>query len=113
MRAEKGKRGKQISKNQVGNTILIAIGIFLLFAAGCARARNPVPRELTFEAEVANLHGIRSMVERPSPAFQRNLLKSFKQERPNDFPPGSDGIRLYPTLALSGGGANGAYGPGS
>ena len=84
----------------------------MLFAAGCARTRHPVPRDLTFEAVVANLHGIRSIVNRPSPAFQRSLLKSFKQERPDDFPPGSDGIRLYPTLALSGGGANGAYGAG-
>ncbi len=72
-----------------------------------------MPRDLTFEAVVANLHGIRSIVNRPSPAFQRSLLKSFKQERADDFPPGSDGIRLYPTLALSGGGRTEPTGPGS
>ena len=103
---------KRYDRIRICNISLLVAAMLVLFAAGCARTLLPVPRNLTFEAEVANLHEIRSIVERPSPAFQRNLLKSFKQERPNDFPPGPDGIRLYPTLALSGGGANGAYGAG-
>jgi uncharacterized membrane protein YczE len=42
----------------------------------------------------------------------RDMAKSFAQESPKDFPPGPDGVIVYPHLALSGGGANGAFGAG-
>lgn len=44
--------------------------------------------------------------------LQENLLLSVKQEKPGDFPAGADGVKVYPVLAISGGGANGAYGAG-
>ena len=37
---------------------------------------------------------------------------SVKPERPEDFPTGPDGVKVYPLLAISGGGADGAYGAG-
>ena len=41
-----------------------------------------------------------------------DLARSFEQESPKDFPVGADGFVRYAHLALSGGGANGAFGAG-
>ena len=44
--------------------------------------------------------------------MMRDLAQSFVQESPEDFPMAADGHVHYAHLALSGGGANGAYGAG-
>jgi len=44
--------------------------------------------------------------------LQESLVASIKDERPGDFTVGPDGVKIYPVLAISGGGANGAYGAG-
>ena len=44
--------------------------------------------------------------------MERDFAQSFEQESPEDFPRGADGVVRYPHLALSGGGANGAFGAG-
>jgi predicted acylesterase/phospholipase RssA len=44
--------------------------------------------------------------------MERDLAQSFTQESPADFPADADGVVHYPHLALSGGGANGAFGAG-
>jgi hypothetical protein len=44
--------------------------------------------------------------------MERDLAQSFEEESPEDFPRGADGIVHYAHLALSGGGANGAFGAG-
>jgi predicted acylesterase/phospholipase RssA len=44
--------------------------------------------------------------------MERDFEQSFEQELPTDFPRRTDGIVRYPNLALSGGGANGAFGAG-
>jgi hypothetical protein len=81
--------------------------------AGCATLfRNPVPPELTASATIPDMPEIRAWAGRPSPAMDRDLELSLAQESPADFPPGSDGVVRYPHLALSGGGANGAFGAG-
>ena len=48
----------------------------------------------------------------PSPVMKADMALSFEQETPEDFPANDEGIVLYPHLALSGGGANGAFGAG-
>ena len=55
---------------------------------------------------------VRAWAGRPSPAMERDLELSFRQESPADFPRGADGVVRYPHLALSGGGSNGAFGAG-
>ena len=81
--------------------------------AGCATLfRNPVPPELTAEATIPDMPEVRAWAGRPSPAMERDLELSLAQESPAEFPPGSDGVVRYPHLALSGGGANGAFGAG-
>ena len=55
---------------------------------------------------------VRAWAGRPSAAMERDFAQSFEQESPADFPRGADGVVRYPHLALSGGGANGAFGAG-
>ena len=81
--------------------------------AGCgALPRNPVPVELATSATIPKMLHIRAPAGQLDPAMERDFLESFEQESRTDFPVGSDGIVRYPHLALSGGGANGAFGAG-
>src|SRR5215471_14368731 len=80
---------------------------------GCGTlTRNPVPPELTAEAAILQMPGIRAWAGRVSPAMERDFAQSFDQESPADFPHDTVGVVRYPHLALSGGGANGAFGAG-
>jgi hypothetical protein len=92
-----------------------ALAVFALGAAvaGCGTlARNPVPTELTSSAVVPGMPDVRGWAGRVSEAMERDLAASFTQESRTDFPIGADGVVAYPHLALSGGGANGAFGAG-
>ena len=81
--------------------------------AGCGvLPRNPVPPELTPVATIAGMPDVRAWAGRTSEAMERDFAQSFAQESPADFPRGADGAIRYPHLALSGGGANGAFGAG-
>jgi hypothetical protein len=58
---------------------------------------------------VNGMPDIRTDIDNPDPiVMQKSLIDSFKQEGPVNFL----GIKIYPVLAISGGGANGAYGAG-
>ncbi len=82
------------------------------FISGCATMRHPVPYDLVTNASLHNMDDIRVMVGESNSKLQNNLLESLKQESAEDFPGGPDGVKVYPILAISGGGANGAYGAG-
>lgn len=90
--------------------IFIVLSVFVF--AGCATTRNPVPPELVMKAKIGNMDEVRLIIGEHNTAVQDNLLRSVKEESPEDFPTGPDGIKIYPVLAISGGGANGAYGAG-
>jgi hypothetical protein len=77
--------------------------VALLISCGTL-TRNPVPPELTAEAAIPDMPGIRAWAGRVSPAMERDFAQSFAQESPADFPRGADGVVRYPHLALSGGG---------
>jgi predicted acylesterase/phospholipase RssA len=92
---------------------LTAALTFAASLAGCgALFRNPVPSELTASAKMPDMPDVRAWAARTSAAMERDLAQSFDQESPEDFPRGADGVVRYPHLALSGGGANGAFGAG-
>ena len=55
---------------------------------------------------------VRAPAGLPSPVMERDMAKSFVQESATDFPANAPGIVRHPHLALSGGGANGAFGAG-
>jgi hypothetical protein len=82
-------------------------------AAGCSTLpRNAVPTELMGKAGIPGMPDVRAPGGRPSVAMSQDLARSFKQESPDEFPLGPDGAVHYAHLALSGGGANGAFGAG-
>jgi predicted acylesterase/phospholipase RssA len=84
-----------------------------LVFAGCASLeRNPVPPDLAAGASIPGMRDIRAVAGVESEAMQRDLALSFEQESDHDFPAGADGVVRYPLLAISGGGANGAFGAG-
>ena len=81
--------------------------------AGCGvLPRNPVPPELTASATIPGMPDVRARAGGPIPVMERDLAQSFDQESRADFPRGPDGLVRYPHLAVSGGGANGAFGAG-
>jgi hypothetical protein len=97
-------------------TALARIGVvlcvaFVLGACG-SLPRNAVPPQKTLAAVVPGFPDVRAWAGNPSLTLERDLAESFKQESPTDFPPSTDGSVRYAHLALSGGGASGAFGAG-
>ena len=91
----------------------LALACAAIGLAGCAALpRNAVPADRVAEARIPSMPDVRAWAGRPSVAMQRDLEQSFSQESPSDFPVGPDGRIHYAHLALSGGGANGAFGAG-
>ena len=89
---------------------------FLLLAvllAGCGiLPRNAVPVDLMGEVSIPGMPGVRAPAGRINAAMSSDLARSFSQESPEEFPVAADGQIHYAHLALSGGGANGAFGAG-
>jgi predicted acylesterase/phospholipase RssA len=92
--------------------VLFSSLVFPLALSGCATSRNPVPPDLISKATVDGTADIRTFVGMPNAKFEEDILLSFKQEDPKDYPKRPDGSVFYPVLAISGGAANGAYGAG-
>ena len=85
----------------------------LLWVFGCSTLpRSPVPVEQMSRAQVAGMPGVRAWAGEIDPNFQRDMIQSVRQEPPGMFPQDSDGSIAYSTLAISGGGENGAFGAG-
>ena len=91
----------------------VACLVFAIALSGCATLpRTPVPDELTAQATIPGMADVRGWAGEPSAALADDFSRSLQQESPADFPLGPDGTIHYPYLALSGGGANGAFGAG-
>jgi hypothetical protein len=87
--------------------------VLAIALAGCgALPRNPVPVDSLTEHAIPGFEDVRAWGARPNAAMERDLVESFAQESRADFPAAADGSVRYPHLALSGGGANGAFGAG-
>ena len=85
----------------------------VVLLCGCGSLpRNALPPDLVAGATIPDMPDIRAWAGQPNPAMERDMLESFAQESVTDFPRLADGSVLYPHLALSGGGANGAFGAG-
>ncbi len=93
--------------------ITVVLPGLAMVLAGCGSLpRNAVPPEWASQAIVAQMPDIRATGGQPSAAMERDLMESFAQERTEDFPVAADGSVHYAHLALSGGGASGAFGAG-
>jgi hypothetical protein len=85
----------------------------LMLAVGCATVtHNTVPKELLLEATVLDMPDVRAWGDTYSPALQRSLVESIRQARAIDPRGVVDATGAVSVLALSGGGANGAFGAG-
>jgi len=85
----------------------------VLALSGCGSLlRNAVPIDMMASATIPGMPNIRAPAGRADAFMASDMAKSFTQESPKDFPAGPDGVIVYPQLALSGGGANGAFGAG-
>ncbi len=92
---------------------VITAAVVALWLSACSTLpRNGVPPELMGLATIPGMEDIRAAAGRPSEAMTVDLARSFEQEAAEDFPVGTDGVVRYPHVALSGGGANGAFGAG-
>lgn len=93
---------------------LFCIGwVSILLASGCATLpRNPAPVQSQPLATIPGMPDVRGWAGFPSQALMEDFRLSMRQESARDFPVETGGAVQYPYLALSGGGANGAFGAG-
>jgi hypothetical protein len=85
----------------------------LMLLAGCGTLpRNAPPAEAALDGKIPGLHEVRGWALQAGSTLEQDLVRSFAQESPQDFPPDASGTVRYAHLALSGGGANGAFGAG-
>lgn len=80
--------------------------------SGCATVRHAVPVELQEKAEVVGIPNVRTFSDSSNKKVIDDIILSIRQESENDYPLDKNGIKSYPMLTISGGGANGAYGAG-
>ena len=105
------RRGRCLA-SRGARAVAFALVAATLAGCGATLTRNAVPSDRTREARVPGLPEVRAWAGRPDPAMERDFAESFTQESRDDFPVGADGVVTYPHLAISGGGANGAFGAG-
>lgn len=98
----------------IGRSAMRVVAVVaLLLLAGCGiLPRNGVPPDLVQASVIPGMPNVRAPAGRISAEMTKDLAQSFEQESPKDFPVGADGFVHYAHLALSGGGANGAFGAG-
>ncbi len=95
--------------------LLIILLMSVLSTQGCTtmRPRHAVPIDFSGKVTISGMSDIRSDIDNPdSIVIQNSLINSFKEEGRNDYSANALGIKIYPVLAVSAGGPNGAYGAG-
>lgn len=97
-------------------TALAGLACLLIVVQGCGtvRARHPVPPVLQDEAQVVGMPGVRGFGDAPNETLFNSAVESVRQELAAQ-PGKPEGVFATPTvdvLALSGGGADGAFGAG-
>ena len=89
--------------------------LILLALTGCGalRSRNPVPVDLLNQAEVPGFHDVRSWGDQINPRIQAHAVEIMRRWRDHANQPGTEFDPIGGSLlALSGGGADGAFGAG-
>ncbi len=103
--------GNRCSRRSV-RTLLAGVVLPLLLAACGQLPRHPAPAQDALSGTIPHFAEARAWAGQPSSTLEEDLALSFAQESAHDFPLGADGAVRYAHLALSGGGANGAFGSG-
>ena len=95
------------------NGLHVAALLLSFVLAGCGSLpRNALPPQSALDGRVPGFPEVRGWAFQGSSTLEQDLVQSFAQESPKDFPPDASGTVRYAHLALSGGGANGAFGAG-
>ncbi len=95
------------SSSRLATALFVAV-----FATACSTLpRNPVPVADMNRAVIAGMPGIRDWGDEPSREFQRDLVRSVREEQAA-LAPGEPMPAEVAALVLSGGGSNGAFGAG-
>jgi Patatin-like phospholipase len=85
----------------------------LMLAVGCPSvSHNSVPKAFVSQASLVDMPNVRAWGDTFSPLLQRSLVESMHQARAIDPRGVVDATGYIAILALSGGGANGAFGAG-
>ena len=106
---------KTIRTKWMSGFFIITLLMSLPLIQGCSSLwpRHSLPMDFTGKVTIIGMPDIRSDIDDPDPVvMQQSLVNSFKEENKDDYPANALGIRTYPVLAVSGAGANGAYGAG-
>jgi predicted patatin/cPLA2 family phospholipase len=80
--------------------------------AGCVKTRTTLPPELIHDSKVLGMTGVRTWAFEHSPEFEEDFKASVKQAQRYSPTRHVDASGHFNILALSGGGANGAFGAG-
>jgi predicted acylesterase/phospholipase RssA len=92
-----------------------AIGFVIgcaLLISGCADSRNAVPAGLIGKAQISGMPGVRATEGSLDGFMEKSLVDALLNEDPSCFSIGPDRVKIYSSLAISGGADNGAYGAG-
>jgi hypothetical protein len=90
-----------------------SLALLCLVLAACGSLpRNATPAQSALDGTIPGFPDARGWAGQTSSTLEQDLVRSFGQESPQDFPPDAQGVVRYAHLALSGGGANGAFGAG-
>jgi predicted acylesterase/phospholipase RssA len=104
------QQGQKVSSSK--ERCLNAGRAVLSVVSGHSLPRNPVPLCQITEADLIGIKDVRAWDGHCSHLFKDDIVKSFSQEHDGDYALKQDGSNFYNILALSGGGANGAFGAG-
>ena len=83
-----------------------------LLGACTSIERRPVPEELAHDARLPGFGSVRCFEKEFDPVLGPSLAASFAEERSEDYGRDGAGRTIYPILALSSGGSDGAFGAG-
>ena len=100
-----------LSYTRLSVSCILSAFIFFMTLQGCGTAplRNPVPEDRLDAARIPGMPDIRAWGDEFSPVFHKSLIDSIAQEKESGLFDASDTVNI---LALSGGGADGAFGAG-
>lgn len=93
--------------------MLFFIAPVVLISCSNKLTRNPVPEDFLDKVQIFGDPEIRAWGDEYSPEFQADIVSTVEVENKSDYPPKNPDCELsYSALAISGGGASGAFGAG-
>jgi len=107
------KSPKIIIRAMLSSTFtFIILGMLMTVMAGCVKTRTTLPPEFFRDSKVLGMTGVRTWAFEHSPIFEEDFKASIKQAQRYSSTGHNDASGHFNILALSGGGANGAFGAG-